>query len=87
MDQMMGKRTAQQHAMSTMCSMSRQVNQERLAGVFSSWAHSAHTLRIYCSQYIRAMLQSWSKRHGGAHQNDDSHLRAHLRARHQNQAI
>ena len=61
MDQMMGKRTAQQHAMSTMCSMSRQVNQERLAGVFSSCAHSAHTLTVYCSQQISSMLQSWSK--------------------------
>ena len=33
---MMGNSTAQQHAMSTMCRMSRHVNQDRLAGVFSS---------------------------------------------------
>ncbi len=41
MDQTMGKSTAQQHTMSTMCSVSRQVNQDRLAGVFSSCARAA----------------------------------------------
>ena len=41
MDQIMGNSTAQQQAMSTMCRMSRHVNQERLAGVFSSCGHRA----------------------------------------------
>ncbi len=66
MDHTMGNKIAQQQMMSTRCKMSRQVNQDLEAGVFSSKitiATSAHTCSVASLQCVCVAAQSQGPTH------------------------